>query len=78
MQLLALVTDTKSVARYLRAIGEDASASKATSNASERSKGELARKEEALAEAAAFLILKKKLDHYWVGVGDDTDEETEK
>jgi hypothetical protein len=28
--------------------------------------------------AAALLILKKKLDHYWEGEGGDTDEESEK
>ena len=39
---------------------------------------ELARKDKALAEAAALLILKKKLDHYWEGEGDGTDEATEK
>jgi transposase len=60
------------------ALGEDASASKATIKRIRTLERELARKEKALAEAAALLILKKKLDHYWVGVGDDTDEETEK
>ncbi len=39
---------------------------------------ELARKDKALAEAAALLILKKKMDHHWEGEGDATDDESEK
>jgi len=40
---------------------------------------ELARKEKALAEAAAILILKKKMEEYFAEVEDeDTDEESEK
>lgn len=39
---------------------------------------ELARKEKALAEAAALLILKKKVDHLWGDEDDDTEEPTEK
>lgn len=40
---------------------------------------ELARKEKALAEAAALLILKKKLEDYYSADGDEsTDEESEK
>jgi len=38
---------------------------------------ELARKEKALAEAAALLILKKKVDRLWGDEDDDTDEENE-
>jgi hypothetical protein len=34
---------------------------------------ELARKEKALAEAAALLVLKKKMDQYWADADDDTD-----
>jgi hypothetical protein len=34
---------------------------------------ELARKEKALAEAAALLILKKKMEQYWADADDDTD-----
>lgn len=39
---------------------------------------ELARKDKALAEAAALLILKKKVDHLWGDEDDDTEEPTEK
>jgi DNA-binding transcriptional ArsR family regulator len=39
---------------------------------------ELARKEKALAEAAALLVLKKKVTELWEDEGDATDEETEK
>lgn len=50
--------------------------------ATKRIKGlerELARKEKALAEAAALLILKKKLEDYYSADGDEsTDEESEK
>ena len=38
---------------------------------------ELARKEKALAEAAALLVLKKKLDHLQEDEDDDTDEGSE-
>jgi transposase len=39
---------------------------------------EVARKDKALAEAAALLILKKKAELLWGVVDDDTDEESEK
>jgi transposase len=39
-----------------------------------RLKAELARKEKALAEAAALLVLKKKVAEIWGDEGDDTDE----
>jgi transposase-like protein len=39
---------------------------------------ELRRKEKALAEAAALLILKKRVQEIWGGEDDVTDEETEK
>ena len=38
---------------------------------------ELARKEKALAEAAALLVLRKKVAALWADGADDTDEETE-
>ena len=39
---------------------------------------ELARKEKALAEAAALLVLKKKVNRLWEGEDDGTDEENER
>ena len=60
------------------ALGEDANASVASTKRIRTLERELARKEKALAEAAALLLLKKKLDHYWEGEGGDTDEESEK
>ncbi|HKN67727.1 MAG TPA: hypothetical protein VJW73_15695 [Gemmatimonadaceae bacterium] len=59
------------------ALGED-KASIATTKRIRKLERELARKEKALAEAAALLILKKKVDHLWEGEDDDTDEESEK
>ncbi len=38
---------------------------------------ELARKDKALAEAAALLVLKKKVSHLWEAADDDTGAETE-
>jgi hypothetical protein len=38
---------------------------------------ELARKEKALAEAAALLVLKKKLQHLWEDEDEDTGENSE-
>lgn len=60
------------------ALGEEANASVASTKRIRTLERELARKEKALAEAAALLLLKKKLDHYWEGEGGDTDEEKEK
>ena len=37
---------------------------------------ELARKDQALAEAATLLVLKKKVAHLWEVEGDDTDPES--
>jgi 5-methylthioribose kinase len=59
------------------ALGED-KASIATTKRIRKLERELARKEKALAEAAALLILKKKVDHLWEDEDDDTDEESEK
>ena len=39
---------------------------------------ELARKDKALAEAAALLVLKKKVAHLWEAADDDTDAETDR
>ncbi len=60
------------------ALGEEANASVASTKRIRTLERELARKEKALAEAAALLLLKKKLEHYWEGAGGDTDEENEK
>jgi transposase len=60
------------------ALDEDGRSSKAVTDRIRGLERELARKEKALAEAAALLILKKKLQSAF-GVGDDdTDEESEK
>jgi hypothetical protein len=59
------------------ALDED-KASIATTKRIRKLERELARKEKALAEAAALLILKKKVDHLWEDEDDDTDEESEK
>jgi transposase len=55
------------------ALGEPANASMATTKRMRRLERELARKEKALAEAAALLVLKKKVDHLWEDEDDDTD-----
>jgi transposase-like protein len=55
------------------ALGEPANASMATTKRIRRLERELARKEKALAEAAALLVLKKKVDHLWEDEDDDTD-----
>lgn len=60
------------------ALGGDASASIATTKRMRKLERELARKEKALAEAAALLVLKKKVEHLWEGEDDDTDEENDK
>jgi hypothetical protein len=59
------------------ALDEEGRASIATTKRIRRLERELARKEKALAEAAALLVLKKKLDHLQEDEDDDTDEETE-
>jgi transposase len=60
------------------ALGEDARASVATTKRIRKLERELARKEKALAEAAALLVLKKKVEHLWKDEDDDTDEESDK
>ena len=59
------------------ALDEEGRASKATVKRIGKLERELARKEKALAEAAALLVLKKKVEHLWEGEDDDTDEEKE-
>lgn len=53
-------------------------ASKAVTKRIRSLERELARKEKALAEAAALLVLKKKLETFLEDEDDDTDEESEK
>lgn len=60
------------------ALAAGGNASKATKDRIRELERELARKEKALAEAAALLILKKKLEPLWADEGDDTDEENDK
>jgi transposase len=63
------------------ALDEEGRSSKATTKRIRKLERELARKEKALAEAAALLMLKKKVEHLWEGEDgedDDTDEENEK
>jgi len=52
-------------------------ASIATTKRIRKLERELARKEKALAEAAALLVLKKKLEHLQEDEDDDTDEGSE-
>jgi transposase len=59
------------------ALGEEGRASLATMKRIRALERELARKEKALAEAAALLVLKKKLQALEEDEGDDTDEEHE-
>jgi transposase len=61
------------------ALDEEGRASKATTKRIRKLERELARKEKALAEAAALLVLKKKVEHLYQEDEDaDTDEENEK
>ena len=59
------------------ALAEEGRASLATTKRIRALERELARKEKALAEAAALLVLKKKVTRLWEAEGDDTDEEPE-
>ena len=60
------------------ALDEEGRASTATTKRIRKLERELARKEKALAEAAALLVLKKKVESLWEDEDDDTDEENEK
>jgi transposase len=65
--------------RWRIALDEGGRASVSTSKRIRQLERELARKEKALAEAAALLVLKKKVETlYGEGEDDDTDEENEK
>jgi len=60
------------------ALGDHDRASIATTKRMRKLERELARKEKALAEAAALLVLKKKVEHLWEDEDDDIDEKSEK
>jgi transposase len=59
------------------ALAEEGRGSKATTDQIRALQRELARKEKALAEAAALLVLRKKTQALWGDEDDDTDEENE-
>lgn len=65
------------VEQWRLALDSGETTSKATTRAIRRLERELARKEKALAEAAALLVLKKKVQHLWEDEDDDTDEGSE-
>jgi transposase len=60
------------------ALADEGISSKATTKRIRKLERELARKEKALAEAAALLVLKKKVEHLWEDEDDDTDGENDK
>ncbi len=59
------------------ALADDGRGSMASTKRIRALERELARKDKALAEAAALLVLKKKVDHLWEAADDDTGTETE-
>jgi hypothetical protein len=59
------------------ALADDGRGSMATTKRIRALERELARKDKALAEAAALLVLKKKVAHRWEAADDDTTPETE-
>src|SRR4051812_27567977 len=59
------------------ALDEEGRASMATTKRIHKLERELARKEKALAEAAALLVLKKKVEDVWEDEDDDTGENNE-
>jgi threonine dehydratase len=64
--------------RWRIALEEDGRAATATTKRIRQLERELARKEKALAEAAALLVLKKTVDNLHHDEDGDTDEESEK
>jgi transposase-like protein len=66
------------VEQWRLALGDDVKAATATTKRIRTLERELARKEKALAEVAALLVLKKKADQIWGAADDDTDEENDK
>jgi transposase len=65
------------VEQWRLALEEEGRASVATTKRIRRLERELARKEKALAEAAALLVLKKKVKDLWEDEDDDTGENNE-
>ena len=63
--------------QWRQALGEEGRASRETTRRIRKLERELARKDKALAEAAALLVLKKKVDQLWEDEDDDTDEGNE-
>jgi transposase len=63
--------------QWRMALDEEGRASTAARREIRKLERELARKEKALAEAAALLVLKKKVDQIWGVEDDDTDEGSE-
>ena len=66
------------VEQWRLALDDEGRSSRAVTNRIRRLERELARKEKALAEAAALLVLKKKLQDAFGDEDDDTDEENDK
>lgn len=64
--------------RWRLALEEDGGAAAATTRRIRQLERELARKEKALAEAAALLVLKKTVESFYQDEDDDTDGESEK
>ena len=64
--------------RWRRALEEDGAESIATTKRIRKLERELARKEKALAEAAALLVLKKTIDSHYQDEDDDTDGKNER
>ena len=64
--------------QWRHALAEEGRSSLATTKQIRTLERELARKEKALAEAAALLVLKKKVNRLWEGEDDGTDEENER
>lgn len=60
------------------ALGQEDAPASMSNRQIRRLERELARKDKALAEAAALLILKKKIEDRWEAEDDDTDEGNEK
>lgn len=63
--------------QWKMALEGEGRAAKVTTKQIRKLERELARKDKALAEAAALLVLKKKVEHLWEDEDDDTSEENE-
>jgi transposase len=66
------------IQQWREALDEDGEASRQTYQRMRKLERELVRKDKALAEAAALLILKKKLQHLGEDEDDDTDESSDR